>query len=97
MDLDVAFEHIDGIRVLHDCAALLVCLDVKRPGWGRPTANIICSDYPDEKSRDNRQIVVLSPFFHINPHVFTEVVYEALVALEQGEVVAAQLHIQPLF
>ena len=37
MDLDVAFEHVDGVRVLDDCAALLVRLDVKRTGRGRPT------------------------------------------------------------
>ena len=41
--------------------------------------------------------ILMSPFLHINPHVFTEVVDEALVALEQGEVVAAHLHIQLLF
>ena len=41
--------------------------------------------------------IFLSPFLYINPHVFTEVVDKALVALEQGEVIAEQLHIQLLF
>ena len=43
------------------------------------------------------KIYLFPPFLHINPHVFTEVVDKALVALEQGEVVAAHLHIQLLF
>ena len=36
-DLDVAFKHVDGIRFLNDRAALLVRLNVKRTGRGRPT------------------------------------------------------------
>ena len=37
MDLDVAFEHVDGVRVLDDCAALLVRLDVNGTARCRPT------------------------------------------------------------